>query len=485
MTVRSTPVVVSDPADGSAENAAISAPRFIDRLYGREARFLADLPVAARAANIDYLALMTVFGRFPDAALTPYEGIVARYQPQNLDSTISSLPTGRTAEEAAPLLRTAIDRTLDRVLRTVSCAAVLTGGGLDSGGLLAAVHAWAKRTGRTCFAVAIDFEGPYDDRPYLRALEQTLPCRVVRIAPEEGAAFFGPAFYEGADHAPLPSPTVGFEMAAYARAAQEGADCLLTGVGGDQLFDGLPRSVAAMFREQGARAAIDAIRRLRGFPRPRRPYLDWLVRPFLVSRLPASARAFIVRAAPYPIMEWSGPALRASRAKEVRRRRREVQDLVRRGPMPVTNNDRVFARHAQQMVRATGIPRRIDPYLDPSLKTFVHRLPPHWLLMRHVRRGLFREALRDILPEVLYRRLDKAGFEPAMLRTVQAAGGFEVLRPFADTRALTRLGIVEPAPFRSEFERLVAEPMVGRYWPRVWPVLALEAFVRHHFPSHG
>lgn len=101
--------------------------------------------------------------------------------------------------------------------------------------------------------------------------------------------------------------------------------------------------------------------------------------------------------------------------------------------------------------------------------------------MGGIRRGLYREALRDLIPEALYRRESKSRFTGAFVRFSQALGGLEQLRDLAVPRMLASFDVVKIPPFRAEYESLCANQSSARGWGAVLPVILLEAFARHRF----
>lgn len=455
---------------------------FCERNGGDKAHCLHSLADGrALHPNPSYFARLGTVGVEPRAHETPFAEIEAQILLEiATDSALESLDIGRSPPDAARQLRSALEETIARLASNARSVAILTGGGLDSGGLLALTHAWAKRNGRRCFAVAIDFEDHGDDRPYLRALEEHLPCEVLRVVPEDGAQFVS-MLDTGVDAAPLTSPTAWMELAAYASARDAGADCIFTGAGGDHLFDGHPRSLAGHLRDGRPLTAWCRARSLRGFTTPRHPFLSWAVRPFLTEALPRRLRARLVRVAPVTVDAWAGPLTRQLAKAELRRRRLEAaEQVIGRAHHRPNNGDRVRARIHHQIHAVTGL-RRVDPYTDFSLKSFVRRIPRHWLLFGNVRRGLFREALRDVLPNELRQRQDKSSFEAALVRFVRASGGFARLRPYSSGAMLSTLGVLEANALRPAFERMAESPHEGPAWVRVWPWLVLEAFARSNF----
>jgi len=177
---------------------------------------------------------------------------------------------------------------------------------------------------------------------------------------------------------------------------------------------------------------------------------------------------------------WAGPVLRAALESSRARRLTDLEERLASGAAEEswpTEHARVWiAWYRHQQEHASGI-ERSDPYLDRELITWVDALPPVWLLEGGVRRGLFREAIRGLVPESLRTRPDKAAFEPAMFRFVESIGGFGALRRHASVPDLADLGLVEPRAFLDAFDELAAKPIGSWQWSTVWPALATEAFL--------
>lgn len=432
--------------------------------------------------NLSFLSALTFHGLYPRGSDTAFEGITLRFDenPNEFrDRVLADLTVGRTVVDGALQLRRALEHTIERSLGSAKRVAVLTGGGLDSGGLLTLVDGWAKRSGRSYFALAMDFADRGDDRPYLRALEEKLRCEVLRVPPEDGAHHPN-VLGAGADCRPMFWPTAAIEYAAIVRGRENGADVVVSGAGGDALFDGVARGLSDLARAEGVAAAWRAARTLRGFGSPRSRLWSWVVRPLMVESIPRRLRSKLVRPAAIHEPPWMGLVARKETREYRRRRRAELRALVGSGELPLTDLDQLLAGYRQHCELVTGV-RRVEPYLDLDLRRFCSRLPRHWVLVGGLRRGLFREALRDLLPPTLYARPDKAHFEAAFLRLVRSAWGFDHLRDLARAPTLASFGIVEPGPFLSKFEELVADPFQGPLWPQVWPVLAMEGFARAHF----
>lgn len=400
---------------------------------------------------------------------------------RNVGGDLSPVDVERPRSPAAAVatVRSALEQTVERSLAGAGCVAVLTSGGLDSAAVLALTVAWARQHGRRAFAVTLDYESPGDDRPHMAALEEHLDCEVVRVAPEQAKQRL--ALIHGVDAAPFTWPSAPLEVELLATARDHGADRVLTGEGGDELFYGDPRSLSRYLRRGAVLRAIQAARRLEGVERTRFAELSWLFGPPLRRlqpkrfRLARARRAFALRPQP-----WAGPLARSFLAERARRDL-TLRLAAPRAPRTPAEDDRL-ARMRHQEIVAAGVEVR-DPLLDRTLNAAVAAVPAEWMLLGDAQRGLFREALRGLVPESLRRRADKGWFEPAIARFSSAAcGGLEGLRDLSTCRELASLGIVEPAPFASSFELLVRhpQPQTAIGWLPVWLVLAAEAFLRAH-----
>jgi asparagine synthase (glutamine-hydrolysing) len=416
-----------------------------------------------------------------DPGQTLYEGVDVElvHEPVRVPGAREA---GVAPADAPAFLRRALAAAVDKGLAGVRRCAVLTGGGLDSSVLMGLASDWAKRTGGSAFAVCLDFAGPGDDRPHMAALERHLACDVLRVKPEDAAPRLA-LLDSGADAAPAASSTMPMEIEMLVRARAHGAERVLGGAGGDELFGGVPSALAELAGRGHPVRAMRAARRLQGFTRPASPSLSWVLRPILGRWLPPSLRAWRGRRhAQLPALPWGGPVVRAYLAE----RRRLAGEANRARPRDARERLMAIWDASQQVVIAAG--RQVEehvsgvdcwyPYVDPALMAAVASLDPELLLHGDRWRGLLRASASDLLPRLLRERMDKAHFEPAMQRFVASAGGLEELRPLASGRELAALGLVEPRPFATAFDAFVADPSDGHAWVSLWSALAVEAFLR-------
>jgi asparagine synthase (glutamine-hydrolysing) len=424
---------------------------------------------------------------------TPYMGI----QRIDLGRTVRVSPDGRTEEaratapvepmaarapdDIADELRDRVFAAVERGLRGCRRVAVLAGGGVDSSGLLAAAVATARRaSGPEIEALTLDFSGPGDDRPYMKELANALGIVPLRVRP----SVFGPAVRSSmiADCAPVTWPTAAWDIGLGRLARERGAERVLLGTGGDDLFDGSPRSLADRARGGDVAGAVGAAWRLQvpwrttGLGRVMR----FVLRPSASRLAPAVLHAWHAgRVGRVP--DWAGPRLR-DLLRTVAHDRRAAADGSRDRPghrILSASHLLEIADVSGQIEVASGCPI-VSPFLDDDLVKFVASIPPNLMLHGDRLRGLFRHAMRNVVPDKVRLRPDKAAFEPALKELVDGMGGLGQLRDLASMSVLGEMGIVEPRAFRRSFERAVKDGHRSSEWLRPWSALTVEAFVRAH-----
>jgi hypothetical protein len=139
-----------------------------------------------------------------------------------------------------------------------------------------------------------------------------------------------------------------------------------------------------------------------------------------------------------------------------------------------------------QMASVTGA-APVDVFRDLELVRFVAQVDPLVVSCDHMFRGLYRRAMKGVLPESIRLRRDKARGEPAIAEAAVAADAGALLRDLSSLESLASLGLVEPECVRAPFaawlrtllrgERLEADP-TDDLWHPIWPLLSAEAFLR-------
>ncbi len=438
--------------------------------------------------DIERLGALGVTRVGPDPRATVYRGVrrllpceSIQFLPDGSTRTSFRLPQVPACASPDPIahareLRGVLDRAIARDLARFRRVGVLTGGGLDSGGLFALVADLSRRVGLPKFtALAMDFAGPGDDRPYLRALQAWTSGEVIRVSPSEAEPLSLSMFERDAAPNTWPTCPVGEVLAR--RAKEWGAEALVSGFGGDFVLDGTLDG----FAERARRGDLRAVGEVARLPvpwgsSPLGNIVSFIVKPMVRDLLPPrilAARRSRWRAT-QAVTSWAGARLLPLLAEPVNDERRDEHWLT------------AFATSLQMMEGADGVGQTevasglpyVTPYLGPSFIELVAGFPPEELFHGGLMRGLFRLALADVLPSSLAARTDKASFEPMFDAMFVAMGGRAAFRSLLTMEATADLGLVEPASFRGIFDRVVARETTARGWLEVWPMLAVEAFVR-------
>jgi asparagine synthase (glutamine-hydrolysing) len=358
-------------------------------------------------------------------------------------------------------------------------------GGLDSSGVLAAAVRARGAGAALPHVLTVDFAEPADDRSHLRALCEDVGIVPVRIPPRAFGGRLRSALV--LDASPCTVPTASWMLDMVARTRDLGAERLLTGDGGDLVFEGDLSAIAVQASRGHLLSAMRSAAQLElPFARTRTArVMDVVVRPLLRRRTPRGLRARwrargLVRARP-----WLSPLVaawaRTAFAEELARdedpfgTQCDASWLERGGAARILD----YGDLRSQVEHEAGALWH-TPYLDPDLVDFVRRIPGERMFHNGLSRGLYREAMRGLMPETLRLRRTKAGIGEAVRATIDGAGG---LAAFEDLLALKRtrsLGLVEPNALRAHLERGMAGELSN--WTALWAPLAVEAFLAKERP---
>lgn len=431
--------------------------------------------------------------RADDEVFLPYSAPSAEDETEGLAAflvtrtfEVAPQPTGDAFDETelpddleilTSRLAEGLEQAVARAVDGADHIAVLTGGGVDSGALLAMAVAKARGASpKHVEAIALHFGGPGDDRPHLARLCGDLGMSPVKVTPVEAVPFFARALRLGGQ--PDPWPTTAFELALAARARDVGAVRVLGGFGGDQIFNGQGRHLAQLVRKGHPAQAVREALALRTHESASAlvALRDYLVGPMLVQYVP----------------EWLRRKRRTWRQKRSWMGPQTLRFVERYFSAPARANDSLTPgsryrewmssawRHelefrGQALEREVGVSRR-NPYLDRELLRLVARIPPRALLVDGQQKGLFRRAVARWLPESLRRRQDKAWLEPAIETLVRHPDVEPRLEALFDCRELSSRGLVDAKHFPSVIRDELAHSSSA--WVDFWPVLAAEAWLR-------
>ena len=392
-------------------------------------------------------------------------------------------------EDLAAELRQRLEASVERAMAGAERVAVFVSGGLDSSGVLAlAASRCRQNSSRTLDAISVQYAGPGDDRPHFVELTTALGLTPVQLRPQDAAPWFRQSLCMDAQPSTL-SSTVLF-LAQATIAVDRGIEAVLTGAGGDSVCGGLlPFARFAQFARQAhVWAALSGAMRLQ---------LPWRVDPlerarYVLSPLVPNAIRKIKRRL---VRGPRGPDWLTSRSRDLLARCREADEGAAR-PLPetpdmwmhflCTRGQRTdVADTVGQLAALTGC-FPVDVYLDEEFVHFMLELDPVMLSHGHQYRGLYRLAMKGILPERLRSRQDKASFETAVAAAC-GPDGVSMLRDLSSLEALCSRGLADPAPLRPTFEACFSmlrqgertEPIpADERLAGVWQLLSAEAFLR-------
>jgi asparagine synthase (glutamine-hydrolysing) len=396
---------------------------------------------------------------------------------------VQPIPPDEDPRAVALELRARLERAVGRALAGVTRVAVSGGGGVDSSALLACCVASSRgATPREVQSIAVDFAGPGSDRPYRRELAESLGIVPVLVRPADCARHLASSLVM--DGAPVNSPTMAWALELALKARARGAEILLIGGGGDDLFDGDLGLFAADASRGHLVRALVAAARLRGvywIPSARARMDHLVVRPLVRRALPRPVLRAWRRARelwerePVP---WAGPRLRqllsAGRydySKDDAPLLAGSEDIAALATAGYLLN----IRDARDQVEVRTGCRHAEPYLTEELVEFVAGIPPSFFFHGRFRRGLFREAIRGLVPESLRLRGDKASAGPALAEMFMLARG--AMSRWLPMQGLGGRGLVDPAQFRACFDGLARMETDGAAWARLWPAFAGEALL--------
>jgi asparagine synthase (glutamine-hydrolysing) len=384
--------------------------------------------------------------------------------------------------ECTQLLRTAV---ADR-LRAARAPAFELSGGLDSSSVVGIARRLGIDQPRTYSMVFPDWPTA-DESTFIAAAEAHFACSGTRVAHERvnpiGLDLFASAVRAG----DLPDMATGEFMQApmLARAAADGHDVLLSGLGGDDWLTGSIFHAADLLRRGHPISAWRFAQQYRSVP-----WLDpgaWtFLRTAAVSLLPESFKAWARRRRSGPQWSWLTPALVAR--VDLAARQREAFDrvppmsslVVRESLIRLGSGDSAHAREAHhRMARHAGLELR-HPFLDRRVVEFLISLPDDLRFRDRQHRFLLRRVMKDILPPPIALRLDKPDLDEVLIDGLRVADPSRVLQ---EPMQVVDRGWVNHAELQTLWpraQRAVREPWRndGGTLLSLWQILGAEAAAR-------
>ncbi len=430
-----------------------------------------DLPALARwIASIEEASSRTVFAgvhRLLPAQTLRIHGdgvaVVTNVPP-------GSSPTG-TIDELAEALRVRLTTLLSRALKGSAHAGILVGG-IDSCGLAAI----ALSNGAPLTLLTFTHESGDRDEPYVEQVARMYETPLIKINIQAAGPLIDSCLV--INGVPCPSPGGSAYVLAARALRNVGADRMLTGVMGDELFGGHPAMLGTRVLPRHPLLALQQALRLKtpaGGSLGNR-LLALIVRPYLRELLPKSVRARRRREHWAKRFSWTSAAflehLDAGGTQQEKRYRvpRSADEFFDSIATSVTIADVVDARTLHEGI--VGLPQR-DPLLDVDLARFTSALPYEVLNCDGLHRGLYRRALRGLLPETVRLRVTKADMNPDAFAIIKRRLDGPGWRERFSVPRLVKLGWVDPTAFRSRMESLrYTDDLVA-----TWRFLAADAFL--------
>lgn len=265
------------------------------------------------------------------------------------------------------------------------------------------------------------------------------------------------------------------------RLAARGGRVLLTGHGGDNLLSGSSRVYAEALLRGRPGGLVDLVRhgRCGAVDLPRLLYRH-LFRPLA----PAAADRTLRRLLDRPALGTAPPAWLprrlATQLPGRTERSRSARQEIRRQLLELEPVQRAVAFH-ERTAAGHGVEVR-HPFLDRRLVEHVATLPPPLLYRAGERKWVLRQAMRDLLPEPVRCRSDKAQFG-SYVDAALRHGAAEHIDGLLAAPLLAALGFVDGRALSAAWGRYRASGEGARE-PLVFAIL-LESWLRRHGETLG
>jgi asparagine synthase (glutamine-hydrolysing) len=465
-------------------------------LFASELRNLLEVlprtPAPDREALVNWLAA----GAVPSGK-TLYEGVVSlapasalrlhagRWEAARYWAPRYQDPRALDVDDAADELGSAVFESVGRRLKGRRNAGVLVSGGLDSGTVLAVADRLTAENGtsiRAYSAVFPDHVSMDESRLIqLQAERHRLPH--VQLPVAGGSPLQSGVRYLDRWRVPPPVPGHFVWEPLLGAAAADGAECMLDGELGDELFGAALFLVADRIRRGHMRGAVELARRFPGVgPSPGRRLLVSLLFQYGVAAcLPAAPMHLIATRRAAPAWLARAEAHRFARSLDPEPWRRLegprwwalLADAVVRGP------DRLgFFDYFRRRGRAVRVPAQ-HPFLDVDLIELVLRLPPEHGFDPYFNRPLLRRAMRGIVPDEVRTRRGKTYFDPLLVDCVGGEDRRLVMR-LLGARDAEVLSVADGAEVRALLDGGPSRhPQGAPSWTRdVWRLATAECWLR-------
>jgi len=394
--------------------------------------------------------------------------------------------------EAAELLRDAVLEAVRRTIARASAVAVSVSGGLDSSAIYCGVRDLRQRglAGAQLRGYTFHFPGDHlaDEMAYLRLLEEG--GNTIRRITAHPGWLESASLATWSSEAPVLFAQLNSEYRLLRAAAEDGCDALLDGGFGDQAVGNHAYWLDLLFSFRWKRLLRDMREQplwqddttLKDWIDPLQPSLQRLLIPEFL--LPVARRIRHMADAD------DSPKWYSSRLRRLAQERACSQPSPRIAANSHHAVDLYRMSHQRYYLHLweTALKRAAEfgielghPFTDPDLLQLLMALPGDQVSVGGVFRGLFREAMRGILPEPIRLRRSKADFLPAVRNAARKElQTFE----FGRNMAVVEMGMVELGALRRDLPRMLRliNDRNDICAPReVMNLLALEIWLRVYF----
>ena len=385
---------------------------------------------------------------------------------------------------AAAAVREGLGRAVGRALDGATRPAVMLSGGLDSGAVAAAARTLLPDAPPRAYSVVFPYDPEADESGRIAHVRGALGLDWTEASFAGGSALAAGLEFIEQWELPSLSPNLFVWSPLLRRAAADGADVVLDGEGGDELFGCARYLLADRLRAGRPVGALRLARRLPGMgahPRvrwQRRALAKYGLRAALPHRLHIALRC--ARGRPVAPQWLTDRASRALAARDDAWGWRLRPGPLWHAQLAAQLTSGIAQQAADQLRRdaALGGVELRHPLRDPELIDLLLALPPELGFDPHVDRPLLRRALAGELPPALLWDDAKPAFNSVLTRALAGPDLPAVRALLADPHPLLAREV------RSEHAAALLEPSAGREPPRawaldVWRLASLELWLRH------
>ena len=421
--------------------------------------------------------------------LTVHEGQVSHDQYWSLDG-LKPISASTPYTEVVADMRAILTRAIVRRLDPQKPAFSHLSGGLDSSSIAAIAAQELAKSGQTLTGYAfhpadgVELEQMVDERPALEAI--CAAHRNIRLHPVKGGFFDGLADGRVAEDFPVLRHTSDLHDQLLSHAAAEGAECLFSGVGGDQgISHGANHGFAEMFMA-GRWRSMWSLARMLG-TRQQRQAWRIIARDLYETVLPGPLKKLVsaliprLKPEPRPFLSYLTPGAAREAAEGLQG---AVASTVASRLHQLTSGHLSYVCEELSWRASQHGLSYTHPFLDREVLEYVIRLPAEVFLQGGRRRSLLRDVAAGALPQPVREREEKLIHDPGeivrvagnlqdLLATVDRLRGTQAARIFAlDAIAETLRDLHTPEELTAQTQ-LLAQLGVQYSWSGTPALVAL------------